>query len=141
VGSFQSNNATIGVVIRFPFLNFSQHAHARAADAEALHAHKQAEVARNAVSEETLKLQRSVEELAAAQNVADLEYQIAQSTLQAVETRMDAGTATLHDQQDARNQSNERYNALQDSDFELERARISLLRSTGELEKWATGRN
>ena len=141
VGSFQANNATIGVVMRFPFLNFSQHAHARAADAEALHAHKQAEIARNALSEETLKLQRSVEELAAAQNVAELEYQVAQSTLQAVETRMDAGTATLHDQQDARNQSNERYNALQDSDFELERARISLLRSTGELEKWATGGN
>ena len=140
-GSFQPNNATVGVVIRLPFLNLSQRAHARAADAEALHAHKQAETTRNAVSEETLKLQRSVEELAAAQNVADLEYQIAQSTMQAVETRMDAGTATLHDREDARNQADERYSSLQDSNFELERARIMLLRSTGELEKWALGKN
>jgi outer membrane protein TolC len=140
-GSFQQHNATVGVVIRLPFLNLSQHAHARAADAEALHARKQAEAAKDEVSEETLKLQRSVEELAAALHVADLEYQIAQSTLQAVQTRMDAGTATLHDQEDARNQANERYNALQASDFELQRARISLLRSAGELEKWAMGRN
>ena len=140
-GSFQPNNATIGVVIRFPFLNFAQRAHARAADAEALHAHKQAEAAKNAASEETLKLEHSVRELAAAHHVADLEYQIAQSTLQAVQTRMDAGTANLHDQSDARSQLTERFLALQDSDFDLERARISLLRSTGELEKWATSGN
>jgi septation ring formation regulator EzrA len=122
-------------------LNLSQHAHAEAADAEALHAHKEAEAVKNQVSEETLKLERSVEELAAAQHVADLECQIAQANLQALETRVDAGTAALHDEADARNQVNERYNALQDSNFDLERARITLLRSTGDLEKWARGEN
>src|SRR5204863_337159 len=30
---FQRNNATVGVAIRFPFLNFAQRAHAAAADA------------------------------------------------------------------------------------------------------------
>jgi hypothetical protein len=37
---------------------------------------------------------------------------------------------------DARSQANERYDALQDTNFELQRARISLLRATGELEAW-----
>jgi outer membrane protein TolC len=134
--SFERNNATIGVSIRFPFLSPSQRAHAQSADAEALRTKKDAQAAKNQVSEETLKLQRSVEQLAAAREVADLEYQVAQSNLEAVQVRMDAGTATLHDVEDARNQANERYNALQDTSFELRRARITLLRATGELENW-----
>jgi outer membrane protein TolC len=134
--SFQPNNATVGVQIRFPFLNPSQHAHAQAADASALRARKDVEATRNQVSQQTLKLQRSVEQLAAAQQVVDLEYQIAKSGLDATQVRVDAGSATLHDLDDARNQTNERYDALQDTNFELERARISLLRATGELEAW-----
>ena len=94
------------------------------------------EATRNQVSEQTLKLQRSVEQLAAAQQVVDLEYQIAKSNLDAEQVREDSGSATLHDLDDARNQANERYDALQDTNFELERARISLLRATGELETW-----
>ena len=57
--AFQRNNATIGVSIVFPFLNYSQRARANGADAEALKAKKQAEAVRNQVSEDTLKLQRS----------------------------------------------------------------------------------
>lgn len=134
--TFQRHNATLGVAIRFPFLSASQRARAQSADAEALRARKQAEGAKNQVSEETLRLQRSVEQLAAAQQVADLEYQVAQSNLEATQVRVDAGTATVHDAEDARNQADERFNALQDANFQLERARIILLRATGELETW-----
>ena len=134
--TFQRHNATLGVAIRFPFLSASQRARAQSTDAEALRARKQAEAARNQVSEETLRLQRSVEQLAAAQQVADLEYQVAQSNLEATQVRVDAGTATVHDAEDARNQADERFNALQDANFQLERARIILLRATGELETW-----
>ncbi len=134
--TFQRHNATVGVVLRFPFLNLSQRARAEAADATALKARKDAEAARNQVSEETLRLQRSVEQMSAAQEVADLEYQVAQSNLDSSEVRMDAGTVGWHDVQDAREQANERYNSLQDANFELQRARIALLRATGELEKW-----
>ena len=49
---------------------------------------------------------------------------------------MDSGNAGWHDVQDAREQVNERYNSLQDANFELERARITLLRATGELAGW-----
>jgi outer membrane protein TolC len=135
-GSFQRNNASVGVVIRFPFFNPSQHARAQAADADAIRAHKAAQAAKDQVSEETLKLQRSVEQLAAAQNVADLEYQIAQSNLQAVQIRSSAGTASWHDVEDARTQVYTLYSQLQDADLELERARITLLRATGGLENW-----
>jgi len=135
-GSFQQHNATVGVAIRFPFFSPSQHARAQAADAEALRAKKDVETTKNQVSEQTLKLQRSVQQLAAAQDVMDLEYQIAQANLEAVQVRVDAGTATLHEEDDARNQANERYNALQDAKFELLHARIALLRATGDLSAW-----
>jgi outer membrane protein TolC len=137
--SFRQNNATIGLSIRFPFFNLSQRARAQAADADALKASKQAEAAKNQVTEETLRLQRSVAQMQAARDVAQLEYEIAQKTLTAVQTRTDAGTATLHDLDDARSQASERFIALQDVTFELERSQLGLLRSTGELEKWALG--
>jgi outer membrane protein TolC len=139
-GSFVRNNATVGAVIRFPFLNASQKARAEAADADALKAKKQAEAAHDRASEETLRLQRSVTQMQAARDVAELEYEIAQNNLEAVQTRMDAGTVTIHDLDDARAQASERFIALQDVTFELERSQVGLLRSTGELEKWALGK-
>ncbi len=135
-GSFQQHNATIGVAMRFPFLNPSQRAHAQAADAEAIHAKKDAESVRNQVSDEVLRLRRAVEQYQAAQQVAELEYQIAESGLQAAQIRMDSGNATVHDAEDARVQATERFNSLQDADFDLEKARIGLLRATGDLANW-----
>jgi outer membrane protein TolC len=136
---FQQNNATIGVNIRFPLFNASQRSRAQAADADAKKATKQAEAARNQVSEETLRLQRSVAQMQAARDVAQLEYEIAEKGLTSVQTRMDAGTATLHDLDDARSQASERFITLQDVTFELERSQLGVLRSTGDLEKWALG--
>lgn len=135
-GTFQPNNASVGGVIRFPFFSPAQKARARAADFDALRAQKDVETTRNSVSTQTLKLQRSVEQLAAAQEVADLEYQVAQSNLEAVQIRLDAGTATLHDEDEARSQTNERYDTLQDTRFDLERTQITLMRATGELGSW-----
>jgi outer membrane protein TolC len=134
--TFEYNNASIGAVIRFPFFSPSLRARAQAADAEALEARKDLETTKNNVSEQTLKLERSVEQLAAARDVADLEYQVAKSNLEAVEIKVDSGTASLHDEDDARNQANERYNTLEDAAFELERAQITLLHATGELSSW-----
>jgi outer membrane protein TolC len=137
---FQPNNASIGVAIHFPFLNFSQHARVQEAESEAVKAQKQAESARNQVSEETLRLQRSVARMQAARDVAELESELAQKNVEAVQTRMDAGTATLHDLDDARSQASEHFIALEDVIFELERSQVGLLRATGDLEKWALGR-
>jgi outer membrane protein TolC len=137
VGAFQRNNASLGVVIRFPFFSASQHAHAQAADAEALHARKDLEATKNQVSQETLRTQHSVEQLAAAQEVSELEYEIAKSDVTSVDIRLNSGGATLHDAANARTQMAEKYNILQDANFQLLRARIGLMRLRGELETWA----
>lgn len=137
--SFRQNNATIGVSIRFPIFNASQRSRAQAADADALKASKQAEAAKNQATEETLRLQRSVTQLQAARDVAQLEYEIAQKSLEATHTRMDSGNATIHDLDDARTQVSEHFIALQDIAFELQRSQLALMRSTGDLEKWVLG--
>jgi outer membrane protein TolC len=77
----------------------------------------------------------------AAQEVAQLEYEVSKSNLDAVQTRVDAGTATIKDLGESQAQASERYLALQDTTFELQRAQVGLMRSTGELEKWIKGSN
>jgi outer membrane protein TolC len=68
--------------------------------------------------------------------VSELEYEISQSEADAVEVRMNSGTATVHDAANARAEMSAKYGALQDTNFQLLRARIALLRSAGELESW-----
>jgi hypothetical protein len=80
-----------------------------------------------------------VQQLVAAREVADLEYQVAQGGLAAAETKIQASTGSFHELEDARTQARERRNGLMDVDLQLNRARVSLLRTTGELEKWANG--
>jgi outer membrane protein TolC len=72
----------------------------------------------------------------AARDVAQLEYEIAQKNIEAVQTRMQSATANLHDLDNAQAQASERYIALQDVTFELERSQITLMRATGDLESW-----
>jgi outer membrane protein TolC len=134
---FQPDNATIGFALRIPLFNASQHARAEAAEAESRKATQQAQAARNQVAEETLKLQRAAEQLEAAREVAQLEYQLAVSGVEAAQTKIDAQTGTLRELADARVQAAERYLMFQDADFEYQRVRINLLRATGELESWA----
>lgn len=137
IRNFQTHNATGGIVIRLPFFDSTQRARAAQAKADAIRSGRDAEQARQKVSLETLRLQRGVQELSAAVDVAQLEYEMAQSELEAVEIRLKAETGTLRDEQDARSKVEQTYDALIDANFALDKARVQLLRSTGELEQWA----
>lgn len=137
INTFQNQNVTFGLVIRLPFLNFSQKAAARAADADAIRAGKDAQATKDEVSMETLRLQRAVEQAAAARDVADLQNQLAQSGLTTAQTRMQSAVATLNELQNAQFQSDLRSAELMDAQFDLERTQLQLLRATGGLEKWA----
>lgn len=135
--TFKRNNGAIGVEIRFPFLNKGQKDHSEAAYAEALRARKDVDAAKEQVSTDTLKLQRTVAQLNAARDVAKLEYQLAQNNTETTQAKVEAGQGTLRDQQQAQLDENDKYSALLDSTYELEKAQMQLLKQTGELEKWA----
>jgi outer membrane protein TolC len=134
---FQHNNASYGAVIRIPVFNSAQKARAAAADQDALIARKQAEDVKDQVSSETLRLQRSLRELAEAKEVARLEHEIAQSDVEAAQARLQSGTATIKDEQQARVREHETYINLLDASFALDRTQMELMRSTGELQPWA----
>lgn len=135
--SFRSNNVTFGLVLRFPFLDRSQRAAAAAADAEALRARKEVEETKNKAVLDALKLQHSVEQLLAAQHIADLRYKLAENELDTVRVRMEAATGTLREMQNAAIDAAERTLERIDADFQLQRAQLELLRTRGELESWA----
>lgn len=134
---FQRNNATVGLVLRFPLFSAAQKAHAAAADAEATRANNEVEASKNQVSQQILKLQDSVRQLTAAKEISDLEYEIAKSNADTIEVKVNSGSATVPEASSARAEMFEKYDASQDADFALLRAKIGLLRATGDLESWA----
>jgi outer membrane protein TolC len=137
--TFQRNNLTIGAVIRVPFFNPAQRAAASAAQADADKAKQEARSMKEQVSGETLKLQRSVRDLAAAREVCKLEHQLSQSDIETAHARIESGAATLKDEQSAKIVAQQRYTAYLDSSFQVDKAQVQLLRQTGELENWALG--
>ncbi len=136
---FQRNNLTLGAAIRIPFFNPSQHAAAAAAAADAVKAKKEAQQVKDQVSAETLKLQRSVRDFAEARDVSKLEHQLAVSDIETAHAKIEAGNATLKDEQSAKITAQQRYAAYLDSNFQVDKAEVQLLRQIGELENWALG--
>jgi outer membrane protein len=145
---FQHNNATVGVAVRFPFLNFPQRARAEEADADAVKADRQVEVAKNQVSNETLRLARSVRQLEAANEVAKLQYDLSQAEAEAIKARVQSAAPgeqgqpapSPSDLQAAQLQTGDKYAAYLDSSLALQKAKLELLRSAGRLEPWVTGK-
>ncbi len=134
---YSTNNLAAGLNIKFPFFNPVQKARAAQADADTILARKQADLTRNEVSENALKLQRSLRQLQAARDVAKLEWQVSQGDLEGVQARIQSGGSNSRDAQIAQLEVNDKYAAYLDSEFELTRAGLQLLRLTGELENWA----
>jgi len=98
---------------------------------------KEAQDVRNKVATETLRLQRLVQQFAAGRDVAQLEYELAQSNVEAANTKVQSGTGTLKEQATAQAQANDKFAALLDISFELDKAQMQLLRQTNELDAWA----
>lgn len=134
---YTANNLAVGLNIRFPFFNSVQKAKAEEAKADALMAGKQEELTKENVREDALKLQRSLRQLAAARDVAKLEWEVSRGDLDAVKSRAQTGQANVRDEQNAELDTDDKHAAYLDAEFELSRAELQLLRMTGELENWA----
>jgi len=136
-GQFSRNNATFGLAIRFAFFNGPQRAKAAGALADSMRAEKELQATRDVVASDTLKLQRSLRQLAAARDVARLEFDLAVANVEAVPLRIQTGEATLKDEQIFRVETGDKQAALIDAQIELDRVRLQLLRQTDDLERWA----
>ena len=134
---YSVNNLAAGLNIKFPFYNPVQKARAAQADADTVIARKQADLTRDQVSEDALKLQRSLRQLQAARDVAKLDWEVSQGEHEAVQARVQTGNANLREAQLSQLDMDDKYAAYLDTEFELTRSELHLLRLTGELENWA----
>ncbi len=135
--AYQANNFSGGLNLRIPIFNSVQKAKAEEAKADALMAKKQADLTTAKVREDALKLQRSLRQLSAARDVAKLEWEVSLGDLDAVKAREQIGQANVRDEQNAELDTDDKHAAYLDSEFELSRAELQLMRLTGELENWA----
>jgi len=135
--TFTRNNYSVGGVLRFPLFNFAQRAHARAADIEVSRARNEAGTVRAQVSDDTLRIQRSLRQLSALLQVAKLEYEVAQANIDAIRSRLTTGQANSRDLENARIDAADKYVNYLQAQFDLQKATIQLLRQTGEIQSWA----
>lgn len=134
---YTSNNFAGGLNMRFPFFNSVQKDKAQEAKADALMAGKQEELTKEKVREDALQVQRSLRQLAAARDVAKLEWEVSQGDLETVKSHVQTGQANSRDEQNAELDTHDRHAAYLDAEFELSRAELQMLRLTGQLESWA----
>jgi outer membrane protein TolC len=140
---FQHNNAAVGVQITVPIYDMAHRARARESAAEATRAQHEADFIRDQFFDSRLRASHAAAELSARTEIATLDQQLAQQQLNVLLVQLKSGTGDLaapqmtpKDEQTARIAEREKFVALLNSSFELQQARIGLLRLSGELENW-----
>lgn len=136
---FSPHNYSFGLNLRVPIINLAQNAVAAAADAEALHAEADAQAIRDKVAADAIRAQHTIRRLQASTKVSRLEYEVAQTNIDAVQLQIQNGHATAQDQELARGDLANRRVMLLQSQFQYLSAQLQLLRQTGSLHGWALG--
>ena len=78
---------------------------------------------------------QEVRELDAAREVARLELKLAQENLQIVQANFEEGRTNLREVEVARVEENDKWLAFLDGDYDLQKAQLDLLNTTGELSR------
>jgi hypothetical protein len=140
---FQHNNFNVGVQITMPVFDATRKAKAKGSSAEALQATAQADQLRDQAGEQILQLQKTLAELTAQEQVADLQNELAQDQLDTITTQLrlagnSGGAPPLpKDEQVARINERSRFVDTLETRFQLTQAGLTLLRSMGRIEDWA----
>ena len=132
---FQRNNVTIGVDIHIPLFSSKTFADVKLAKSQLSEAELALGNKRQEVRADVLQKARDVRELDAAHEVARLDLQLAQESLQILQTKFDQGRATLRDIEQARLDENDKWVAFLDAEFARQQGQLSLLQVTGQLAK------
>lgn len=140
---FNYNNIGIGIQATWPLFDPIRRDKAKESQAEALHARREAELARIQNSETDLTLWHNLVELEAQARVAELQQQVAKETLASTMTQMNRGSAgvstsptTPQQAQEGRIEERTSYVDLQDANFNVIKLKLELLNAMGGLENW-----
>ena len=145
VGNFYNlhgnyNTASIGIEIKFPLLDKVRSAAAVESTADALRSQNELLGLRFDEDQGRKKLLRSLPELAAGAELAELQQRIAETELNSALLQMKETTGgaaiTPKEEMNARIQERQKCLDFLDAKLQLAKAQISLLRQAGGLEKW-----
>jgi outer membrane protein TolC len=141
IKNLEENAVGFGLQITIPMFDAAHKAKARESMADAVHAQQEALVARDQELEGRVKLEHSTAELAAREELAALDKDMAQEQLDVILVQLKATPSsgapiTPMDEQNARIQERQRFIDLVDATYQLRDAQLSLLRQTGQLETW-----
>jgi outer membrane protein len=132
---FQRNNVTVGVDVHIPLFSSKTFADIKLAKSQLSEAELALGNKRQEVRADVLQKARDVRELDAAHEVARLDLQLVQESLQIVQTTFDQGRATLRDIEQARLTENDKWVAFLDAEFARQQGQLNLLQATGQLAK------
>lgn len=130
---FQRNNAVAGVELRIPIFAASTRASVAAAAANVTTAQMALDNKRVEVSSDVRRKARQTRQLEMSREVARLELQLAQDSLQVLQAQMQQGRASIRDMETAQLEENDKWLAFLDADFARQQAQLDLLRTTGEV--------
>lgn len=132
--TFSRHNAQLGASIQIPVLPDSQQeARAAQADIEGQRLRTDLSTKRNHVQGETRRKWQRIEEAESQRDLAKLELDVWREQISVLLAQVDEGRATLRQVEEARFQENERWLLYYDARYAVERARLELLKETGEI--------
>lgn len=132
---FERNNINVGVQIQIPVFSSKTHANVALAKSQLSEAEVMLSNKRQQVRFDVQQKARSVRELDATREVARLDLQLAQETLEQEQAKFDQNRITLQEIEQARLDENAKWVALLDADFARQQAQLTLLQATGQLAK------
>ncbi len=130
---FERNNVNVGLQITIPLFAAKTSANVTLAKSQLDAAELTLGNKRQELRLDVQEKARSVRELDATREVARLDLQLAQQTLQLTQARFDQGRATLQEIEQARLDESDKWVAFLDADFARQRAQLTLLQATGQL--------
>jgi outer membrane protein len=133
--AFERNNVNVGVQVQIPIFAAKTRANVGLAQSQLDEANIMLGNKRQQVRFDVQQKARSVRELEAGREVARLDLQLAQETLQQEQAKFDQNRITLQEIELARLDENQKWVAFLDADFARQQAQLSLLQATGQLAK------
>ncbi|HEU0122699.1 MAG TPA: TolC family protein [Bryobacteraceae bacterium] len=131
---FQRHNGQLGVSIQIPLVpSFAAKAQRESVDVEMVGLRTQINAERGRASAQARKFWAEVAAQETSVEVATLDLQVAREQTSVLLSLVDEGRATQKQLEEARFLENEKWMALFDARFGLDRARLDLLKETGTL--------
>jgi outer membrane protein len=132
---FERNNINVGIQIQIPVFSSKTHANVALAKSQLSEAEVMLSNKRQQVRFDVQQKARGVRELDATREVARLDLQLAQETLEQEQAKFDQNRIALQEIEQARLDENAKWVAFLDADFARQQAQLTLLQATGQLAK------